>query len=78
MAKEGRSKAKWQNCKALELACLKKLREKANISAATQDEHNKSKRRVKPKVAHTDHRDETDEFEDFAHDDSDDEGVDLA
>ena len=35
MAKEGRSKAKRDSCKALELACLKKLREKANISAAT-------------------------------------------
>ena len=32
----------------------------------------------KPKVAHTQNQDETDEFEDIAHDDSDDEGVDLA
>ena len=33
---------------------------------------------LKPKVAHTHVRDATDEFEDIAHDDSDDEGVDLA
>ena len=78
IAKEGRSKAKPANCKALELACLKKLREKASISAASWDAHLKSKRRVKPKVAHTHVRDATDEFEDIAHDDSDDEGVDLA
>ena len=36
---------------------LKKLREKASISAQTWEEHSKSKRRVKPKVAHTQIRD---------------------
>ena len=49
-----------------------------SISTASWDEHCKSKRHVKPKVAHTDVRDATDEFEDIPHDDSDDEGVDLA
>ena len=78
MAKEGRSRAKRDNCKALELACLKKLRELANIKTSSWDEHSKSKRRVKPKVAHTQTRDETDEFEDIALEDSDDEGLDLA
>ena len=78
MAKEGRSKAKRDSCKALELACLKKLREKASITTASWDAHLKNKRRIKPKVAHTHVRDATDEFEDIAHDDSDDEGVDLA
>ena len=33
---------------------------------------------MKPKVAHTQNRDETDEFEDIALEDSDDEGLDLA
>ena len=78
MAKEGRSRAKRESCKALEMACLKKLRSRASISAASWDAHLKSKRRIKPKVAHTHVRDATDEFEDIAHDDSDDEGVDLA
>ena len=78
MAKEGRGRAKRDNCKALELACLKKLRELANIKTSSWDEHSKSKRRVKPKVAHTQHREEADEFEDIALEDSDDEGLDLA
>ena len=78
MAKEGRSRAKRESCKALEMACLKKLRSRASISAASWDAHLKSKRRIKPKVAHAHVRDATDEFEDIAHDDSDDEGVDLA
>ena len=76
-AKEGRSKAKRDSCKALELACLKKLRKEASIKTSSWDEHCRSKRRVKPKVAHTENRDETDEFEDIALEDSDDEGLDL-
>ena len=61
MAKEGRRN---ENRKALEKVVLKKLREKMGITAATSwDEHNKSKRRVKAKVAHTTTRDLALDFE---------------
>ena len=60
MAKEGRRN---ENRKALEKVVLKKLREKMGITAATWDEHNKSKRRVKAKVAHTTTRDLALDFE---------------
>ena len=60
MAKEGRRN---ENRKALEKVVLKKLREKMGITANTWDEHNKRKRRVKAKVAHTTTRDLALDFE---------------
>ena len=60
MAKEGRRN---ENRKALEKVVLKKLREKMGITAATWDEHNRRKRRVKAKVAHTTTRDLALDFE---------------